>query len=121
MPNSQEDGIMATATASRPREVNKPKPRQPKARKHAKTELAIDKKALKKLKLVAVAYSYVEREMFATEDAYKAEVEVEERAQEVIKEIEKLGIPAKGYAANQYLIANLQIDDPDIVVNLVDT
>jgi D-alanine-D-alanine ligase len=121
MPNSQEDVIMPTATATKPRESKEPKSRQTKARQHEKIELAIDKKALKKLKLVAVAYSYVEREMFPTEDAYKAEVEVEERAQEVIKEVEKLGISAKGYAANQYLIANLQIDDPDFVVNLVDT
>src|SRR5262245_52587691 len=102
IPNNQEDMFMPTATATRSREAKKPMPRQTRARQHEKIELDIDKKALKKLRLVAVAYSYIEREMFATEDAYKAEVEVEGRAQEVIKAIEALGIPAKGYAANQY-------------------
>jgi D-alanine-D-alanine ligase len=86
-----------------------------------KVELALDKKALKKLRLVAVAYSHVEREWFPTEDAYLAEKEVEERAQEVIQELEKLGIPAKGYPGDQYLITNLLVDKPDLVLNLVDT
>jgi len=87
----------------------------------AKTKLAIDRRALKTLKLVAVAYSYVERSMFATEDAYKAEIEVEGRAQEVISMIESLGIPVKGYPGDAHLLANLQIDQVDVVVNLVDT
>jgi D-alanine-D-alanine ligase len=114
---------MATATTPKQVETKKQKAEQPKpkAQQGQKIELAIDKKALKKVKLVAVAYSYVQREMFATEDAYKAEVEVEERAQEVIKVLEKIGIPAKGYPANEYLMSTLQIDDPDIVLNLVDT
>jgi D-alanine-D-alanine ligase len=110
---------MATATATRSPEAKRQKPGKP--RQAEKIELAIDRKALKRLKLVAVAFSHVEREMFATEDAYKAEVEVEARAQEVIKAIEQLGIPAKGYPGNEYLISTLQIDDPDLVVNLVDT
>src|SRR5438067_1115613 len=112
---------MARATAPKPTETKKAPQTKPKARQSEKIELAIGKKALKKLKLVAVAYSYVQRDMFATEDAYNAEVEVEGRAQEVIKVLEKLGIPAKGYPANEYLISTLQIDDPDIVLNLVDT
>src|SRR4051794_9992954 len=69
-------------------------------------QLHVDKKALKKLKLVAVAYSYVERDMFPTEDAYIAEVEVEDRAKQVIAELEKLGVRAKGYPANQYFVTN---------------
>jgi D-alanine-D-alanine ligase len=85
------------------------------------SQLYVDKKALKKLKLVAVAYSYVERDMFPTEDAYIAEVEVEDRAKQVIAELEKLGIPAKGYPANQYFVTNLLVDDPNLVLNLVDT
>jgi len=86
-----------------------------------KSVLAVDQRALKRLKLVAVAYSHVEREMFATEEAYIAEVEVEQRAQEVLRELEKLNIPAKGYPADQYFITNLLVDDPDVVLNLVDT
>jgi D-alanine-D-alanine ligase len=86
-----------------------------------KVELAINKNALKKIKLVAVAYSCVEREWFPTEEAYIAEKEVEERAQQVIAELEKLGIASKGYPGDQYLITNLLVDQPDLVLNLVDT
>lgn len=83
--------------------------------------LAIDKNALKKIKLVAVAYSHVEREWFPTKDAYDAEVEVEDRAAEVVEEIKKLGIEAKGYPGNPYFLTNLLVDKPDLVLNLVDT
>ncbi|MGE5373974.1 MAG: hypothetical protein ACM3XO_02880 [Bacteroidota bacterium] len=86
-----------------------------------KTKLNIDNDVLKKIKLVAVAYSYVEREFFPTEDAYIAEKEVEGRAQEVMEEIRKLGLEPKGYPADQYLLTNLLIDRPDVIVNLVDT
>lgn len=86
-----------------------------------KVRLAIDKSALKKFKLVAVAYSHVEREWFPTADAYWAEVEVEDRAKEVIQAIENLGVTAKGYPGDQYLLTNLLVDKPDLVVNLVDT
>jgi D-alanine-D-alanine ligase len=85
------------------------------------TKLAIDRQALKQLKLVAVAYSHVERERFPTEGAYIAELEVVERAAQVVEEIEKLGIPAKGYPGDPYFFTNLLVDAPDLVVNLVDT
>ena len=51
-----------------------------------KTKLNIDTDALKKIKLVAVAYSFVDRAFFPTEDAYIAEKEVEQRAEEVMEE-----------------------------------
>ena len=86
-----------------------------------KTKLNIESDVLKKIKLVAVAYSFVDRELFPNEEAYKAEAEVEERAQEVIEEIKKLGLEAKGYPGDQYLLTNLLIDRPDVIVNLVDT
>jgi D-alanine-D-alanine ligase len=86
-----------------------------------KTKLNIDNDALKKIKLVAVAYSFVDRSFFPTEDAYIAEKEVEERAQEVMEEIRQLGLEVKGYPADQYLLTNLLIDHPDVIVNLVDT
>lgn len=86
-----------------------------------KITLSFDKEALKKIKLIAVAYSHVEREWFPTEDAYKAEVEVEERAKQVVSEIQKLNIYAKAYAGDQYFLTNLLVDKPDLVVNLVDT
>ncbi len=97
------------------------KAKKAESRPNEQQTLFVDKKALKKLKLVAVAYSYVERDMFPTEDAYIAEVEVQDRAQQVIKELEKLGIHAKGYPANQYFVTNLLVDDPNLVLNLVDT
>ena len=86
-----------------------------------KTKLNIDSDALKKIKLVAVAYSAVERDLFPNEEAYLAEKEVEERAQEVLGEIKKLGLEAKGYPGDQYLLTNLLVDRPDVIVNLVDT
>ena len=86
-----------------------------------KTKLNVDSDALKSIKLVAVAYSFVDRDLFPNEEAYKAEKEVEDRAQEVIDEIKKLGLEAKGYPGDQYLLTNLLIDRPDVIVNLVDT
>jgi D-alanine-D-alanine ligase len=93
------------------------KPRSPRP----KVDIAIDKEALKKVHLVAVAYSHVEREFFPTDEAYEAELEVENRAQEVVASLEKLGIPAKAYPGDQYFFTNLLVDHPDLVLNLVDT
>jgi D-alanine-D-alanine ligase len=90
--------------------------------KHAKSNpFYTDESLLKGLKLVAVAYSHVNREDFATEGAYEAELEVEDRAEEVIAEVAKMGIPVKGYAADQYFFTNILVDKPDLVLNLVDT
>ena len=86
-----------------------------------KIELTNDTDALKKFNLVAVAFSHVEREWFPNEESYKAEIEVEERAADVIREVEKLGIKAKGYPGDQYFLTNLLVDRPDLVLNLVDT
>lgn len=86
-----------------------------------KPKIFIDKSGLKKFKLVLVAYSHVEREWFPTEESYLAEVEVEERAAEVVEEIKKLGIEAKGIPGNKYFLTNLLVDKPDLVLNLVDT
>lgn len=90
-------------------------------KKGVRTRLPIDREALKKLKLVAVAYSHVEREMFPSEDAYTAEVEVEDRANEVLEVLRKSGLESKGYKGDQYFLTNLLVDKPDVVVNLVDT
>jgi D-alanine-D-alanine ligase len=91
------------------------------AAKPNKVKLAIDREAINKIKLVAVAYSYIEREWFPTDEAYHAELEVENRAMEVIAELKKLGIPAKGYPGDPYFMTNLLVDRPDLVLNLVDT
>lgn len=86
-----------------------------------KIKLNIDTDALKKIQLVAVAYSFVERDQFPTKDAYVAEKEVEERAGQVAKEVEKLGLTTNCYAADQYFLTKILVDHPDVIVNLVDT
>ena len=86
-----------------------------------KIKLSVDKDALKKLSLVAVAYSHVEREDFPTKDAYEAEVEVEDRAEEVAEKVGELGLNVKLYPGDQYFLTNLLVDKPDVVINLVDT
>src|SRR5690349_267339 len=86
-----------------------------------KVKLNIDKDALKKLHLVAVAYSHVEREWFPTEESYTAEIEVEDRAADVVQRLMDIGIPAKGYPGDPYFLTHLLVDQPDLVLNLVDT
>jgi D-alanine-D-alanine ligase len=93
----------------------------PNSKLFKKIKLAKDLDALKKLKLVAVAYSHVEREDFPTEGAFEAEVEVEQRATDVVQTIIKMGIEVKSYPGDQYFLTNLLVDKPDVVVNLVDT
>ncbi len=86
-----------------------------------KVELFIDREALKKFRLVVVAYSSVHREHFATKSAYEAEIEVEQRAIEVAEEIRKLGVPVRTLPGDQYFYTNLLVDKPDLIINLVDT
>ena len=83
--------------------------------------LSVSQQALKELRLVAVAYSAVEREFFPTEEAYQAEKEVESRAAQVLLVMEKIGVPGRLYSADEYLLTNLVADRPDLVLNLVDT
>lgn len=83
--------------------------------------IAVDKAALKKLHLVAVAYSHVKSTWFPTHEAYEAEVEVEQRAKDVVLALKKLGVKAKAYRADRYFMAKLLVDQPDLVLNLVDT
>ncbi|MFZ3068736.1 MAG: hypothetical protein WA052_00260 [Microgenomates group bacterium] len=91
------------------------------AKAHKRPKLRIEKEALKNLGLVVVAYSHVEREMFPTEDAYYAEVEVEDRAKEVAERIEKMGIQVKTLPGDPYFLTNLLVDKPSLILNLVDT
>ncbi len=86
-----------------------------------KNKLNIDQEALKSIQLAAVAYSFVQREQVPTKEAYNAEVEVEDRAKHVAQEIEKLGLKAQTYPADQYFLTKILVDRPDVIVNLVDT
>jgi D-alanine-D-alanine ligase len=90
-----------------------------KPRRHLPFE--VDKAALKRLSLVAVAYSHIEREWFPTQEAYEAELEVEARAQQVLQSLQDLKINAQCYPADRYFLAKMIVDKPDLVVNLVDT
>ena len=122
----QDAKVIEQGTETAVEEHNRPAPTTRTRGKRApsagrKIDLVIDPKALKKYRLVAVAYSHVEREWFPTEGAYQAELEVEDRALEVVKALEGLGIPAKGYPGDQYFFTNLLVDHPDLVLNLVDT
>lgn len=83
--------------------------------------LSVSQQALKKLKLVAVAYSNVERDFFPTEEAYHAEQEVESRAAQVLQVMEKIGVPGRLYSGDDHFLTNLLVDRPDLVLNLVDT
>jgi D-alanine-D-alanine ligase len=83
--------------------------------------LAVDKALLQKMRLVAVAYSHVKTAWFPTREAYEAELEVEQRAREVVAALKKLGLKAKAYRADRYFMAKLLVDQPDLVLNLVDT
>jgi D-alanine-D-alanine ligase len=98
-------------------------PSQPVKRKHPNPtpRLSVSPQALKRLKLVAIAYSHVEREWFPTQEAYEAELEVESRAAEVQQVMEKLGVNARLYPADDHFLTNLLVDRPDLVLNLVDT
>jgi len=100
---------------------NKPIEKVKEVKTPRKIDLQVDKEALKRLGMVTVAYSHVEREWFPTKDAYEAEIEVEERANDVVKVITDLGIQAKLSPGNQYFLTNLLVDQPDLVLNLVDT
>lgn len=102
--------------------IVKKEPETPKAEPApSKIELSIDKDLIKKIKKAVVAYSYVERDMFPTEDAYQAEIEVVDRANQVIARIQELGIEVKGHKGDQYFLTNLLVDQPNVVINLVDT
>src|SRR5258708_1321982 len=90
-------------------------------KKKPRIKLQTDTAALKKLNLIAVAYSHVERDWFPTQEAYEAEVEVEERAKDVVDRLLRLGFAAKGYPGDQYFLTNLLVDKPNVVINLVDS
>lgn len=91
------------------------------SRKRAGQRFRVDKNALKTLRLVVVAYSHIRRGWFPTQEAYDAELEVEQRAKDVLDELKKLNIKAKAYRTDRYFMAKLLVDQPDLVLNLVDT
>ena len=73
------------------------------------------------VKLVGIAYSKAEREYFPTEEAYIAEQEVLDRAKVLQKILKSMGFEAKLYPGDESLMSKIQEDEPDLVINLVDT
>jgi D-alanine-D-alanine ligase len=112
---------MRTTPAVTPLDMEDDARLPPSRERPGRVRLAADPEALKALRLVAVAYSHVEREFFPTEEAYQAELEVEERARQVVEAVRALGVKAKGYPGDPYFLTNLLVDKPDLVLNLVDT
>lgn len=107
-------------TVTDPKALEQAPRRRPRNRKRA-GRLAVDKEALARLRLVGVAYSHVKTAWFPTKEAYEAEVEVEQRAKDVVTALKKLKIKAKAYRADRYFMAKLLVDQPDLILNLVDT
>jgi len=110
------------AEAEGRKKPSKRKGRAPKVHYPCPTpRLSVARKALKRLTLVAVAYSAVEREFFPTDEAFAAEKEVEARAAEVLEVMQRLGVPGRLYSGSEHLLSDLLDDRPDLVLNLVDT
>ncbi len=124
----RQEGVEGAPTERAPTE-RAPAERAPAARvrkkkpghRRPRKRLAVDKALLQRLRLIAVAYSHVKVEWFATKAAYDAEAEVEQRARDVVAALKKLGLRAKAYRADRYFMAKLLVDQPDLVLNLVDT
>jgi D-alanine-D-alanine ligase len=72
-------------------------------------------------KTVAVVYSDVRREYFATEDAFKTEKDAKVYAEFIASIVEKLGIKTKLYPGNTKIIDAIKKDKPDLIINMVDT
>lgn len=119
-----KDTRRSTTLSEKTAPVEQPekKPVRPVRRKYPNPtpRLSVSQQALRRLKLVAVAYSHVEREFFSTEEAYLAEQEVEGRATEVLQVMENLGIHGKLYSGDEHFLTSLLVDRPDLVLNLVD-
>ncbi|MBP9818045.1 hypothetical protein KBC75_04875 [Candidatus Shapirobacteria bacterium] len=70
---------------------------------------------------VAVLYSDVKREYFATEELYLSEADADIYAADFAKYISKMGIDVVTIAGDDQMTAKLQKYNPDIAVNLVDS
>lgn len=69
----------------------------------------------------AIIYSYVKREYFPTEEQYITEASAYDDAIFISKELEKLGIDVAVIPANENIIQELSLHQPEIVFNLVDS
>jgi len=72
-------------------------------------------------KKVAIIYSDVKREYFATEDEYLSEEGADVYANDIAKYINKMGIDVNCLPCDDKIATNLKSYDPSLVLNLVDT
>lgn len=72
-------------------------------------------------KKVAILYSDVKREYFATEESFLSEEGADIYAGEVAKYVAKMGIEVTTIAGDNQMAQNLQKFDPDMAMNLVDS
>jgi len=77
--------------------------------------------AMKLPKNITILYSDAKREYFPTEEIYKSEAEVKDRAQIIAGYINKMGITTNLLPADDKLAVTLTKNSPDMVINLVDT
>lgn len=72
-------------------------------------------------KKVALLYSEVKREYFATESSYKAEVGADKYAALIASYINKLGVNTELIECGHKFIEGIKKIKPDMIINLVDT
>lgn len=72
-------------------------------------------------KKVAVVYTDVKREYYATEESFISDADADVYAAEVAKYISKMGIEAELFVGDDNLPINLQKYTPDMAFNLVDS
>ncbi len=72
-------------------------------------------------KKVAILFSDVKREYFATEEMYLSEEGADLYAGEVAKYVGKMGIDVVTIAGDDHMTENLQKFNPDMAINLVDS
>jgi len=72
-------------------------------------------------KKVAIAYSDVKRKYFLTEESYRTEKDAKMYAEIIAKYVEKLGIKTLLFPGNEEIINKLKKENPDVVINMVDT
>ena len=72
-------------------------------------------------KKVAILFSDVKREYFATEEMYLSEEGADLYASEVAKYVAKMGIDVVTIAGDDHMTENLQKFNPDMAINLVDS
>ena len=98
--------------------VTEKAPQKPRKKK-SKAERNVSEYELPKT--VAILYSDVKREYFATEEQYITEKDADQDAEVIGKYLETLGLSVFLYPGNALLPAMLFADRPDMVINLVDS